>query len=237
MEGGTAVLTVADVMTREVVTVGPETSVPEIAQILHAKRISGVPVVAADGSVVGIVSEGDLMGHALAVGEQRGSWWLTFFSDNSALARDYTKTHGRIARDVMTREVISIAPTASLAETARTLERNRIKRVPVIDNGKLVGIVTRANLLQALATVNVSQAASVDDRTIRERLLAELEPQPWVHLLSKNIIVQDGVVHLWGMVATEAERHALRLAAENTPGVKKVEDHLSRYPVKIGGAS
>src|SRR5215813_11495081 len=82
MEGGTALLTVADVMTREVVTVGPETSVPEIAQILHAKRISGVPVVAADGSVVGIVSEGDLMGHALAVGEQRGSWWLTFFSGN-----------------------------------------------------------------------------------------------------------------------------------------------------------
>jgi osmotically-inducible protein OsmY len=106
----------------------------------------------------------------------------------------------------------------------------------VIDNGKLVGIVTRANL-QALATVNVSQAASVDDRTIRERLLAELEPQTWVHLLSKNIMVQDGVVRLWGMVATEAERHALRLAAENTPGVKKVEDHLKRYPVKIGGAS
>jgi CBS domain-containing protein len=237
MEGGTALLTVADVMTREVVTVGPETSVPEIAQILHAKRISGVPVVAADGGVVGIVSEGDLMRHALAIGEQRGSWWLTFFSDNSALAREYTKTHGRIARDVMTREVISIAPTASLADTAKTLERNRIKRVPVIENGKLVGIVTRANLLQALATANVSQAASVDDRTIRERLLAELEPQPWVHLLSKNIIVQDGVVHLWGMVATEAERHALRLAAENTPGVKKVEDHLSRYPVKIGGAS
>jgi CBS domain-containing protein len=137
----------------------------------------------------------------------------------------------------MTREVISIAPTASLADIAKTLERNRIKRVPVIDNGKLVGIVTRANLLQALATVNVSQAASVDDRTIRERLLAELEPQPWVHLLSKNIMVQDGVVHLWGMVATEAERYALRLAAENTPGVKKVEDHLRRYPVKIGGAS
>jgi CBS domain-containing protein len=237
MEGGIALLTAADVMTREVVTVAPETPVPEIAQILQAKRISGVPVVAADGSVVGIVSEGDLMRHALAIGEQHGSWWLTFFSDNSTLAREYAKTHGRIARDVMTREVISIAPTASLADIAKTLERKRIKRVPVIDSRKLVGIVTRANLLQALATVNVSQAASVDDRTIRERLLAELDPQPWVHLLSKNIMVQDGVVHLWGMVATEAERHALRLAAENTPGVKKVEDHLSRYPVKIGGAS
>ena len=153
-------------MTREVVTVAPETPVPEIAQILHAKRISGVPVVAADGSVVGIVSEGDLMRQALAIGEQRCSWWLTFFSDNSALAREYTKTHGRIARDVMTREVISITPTASLADTAKTLERNRIKRVPVIDNRKLVGIVTRANLLQALAAANVSQAASVDDRTI-----------------------------------------------------------------------
>src|SRR5262245_38044420 len=141
MEGDIALLTAADVMTREVVTVASETPVPEIAQILHAKRISGVPVVAADGGVVGIVSEGDLMRHALAIGEQRGSWWLTFFSDNSALAREYTKTHGRIARDVMTREVISIAPTASLADTAKILERNRIKRVPVIDNSKLVGIV------------------------------------------------------------------------------------------------
>jgi CBS domain-containing protein len=137
----------------------------------------------------------------------------------------------------MTREVISVAPTASLADIAKTLERNRIKRVPVIDNGKLVGIVTRGNLLQALATVNIAQAADDDDRTIRERLLAGLEPQPWAHLLSKNIIVQDGIVHLWGMVATEAERQALRLAAENSPGVKKVEDHLSRYPVKIRGAS
>src|SRR5262249_11896451 len=88
IEGSTALLTAADVMTREVVTVAPETSVPEIAQILHAERISGVPVVAADGSVIGIVSEGDLIGHALAIGEERGSWWLAFCSGTSALARE-----------------------------------------------------------------------------------------------------------------------------------------------------
>ena len=230
-----AMLTAADVMTREVVTVAPETSVQEIAQIMHAKRISGVPVVGTDGSLVGIVSEGDLIGHAWAIGERRGSWWLTFFSDASTLAAQYTKTHGRTARDVMTQEVISVAPTTSLADIAKTLERNRIKRVPVTDDGKLVGIVTRANLLQALATTNVSQPASVDDRIIRERLLAELDAQLWAHLLSKNIVVQDGVVHLWGLVATEAERHALRLAAQNTPGVKAVDDHLTTYSVKIGG--
>ena len=105
----------------------------------------------------------------------------------------------------------------------------------MIDDGKLVGIVTRASLLQGLATTNVSQPASVDDRIIRERLLAELDAQLWAHLLSKNIVVQDGVVHLWGLVATEAERHALRLAAQNTPGVKAVDDHLTTYSVKIGG--
>src|SRR5262249_57397149 len=116
-------------------------------QILHPKRISGVSVVAADGSVVGIVSEGDLMGHALAVGEQRGSWWVTFFSDNSALARDYTKTHGRIARDVMTRAVISIAPTASVAETARILERNRIKRASFL--------LRRATMLRARSGASI----------------------------------------------------------------------------------
>jgi CBS-domain-containing membrane protein len=227
--------TAADVMTREVITVAPDTSVREIAQILNAKRISGVPVVTADGNVVGIVSEGDLIGHAWTIGKQRGSWWLTIFSDDSKLAREYTKTHARTARDVMTREVISIASSAPLADIAKMLERNRIKRVPVIDNKKLVGIVTRANLLQALATANLSQAASNDDRAIRERLFAELRDQPWAQLHSKNIVVQDGIVHLWGQVATQDEHDALCLAVENTPGVKKIEDHLTTYPKQLGG--
>ena len=142
------------------------------------------------------------------------------------LARDYVKTHGRVARDVMTSDVVTIAPEASIAEIARTLEQHRIKRVPVVRDGKLVGIVTRGNLMQALAIADTGRAANVDDRTIREQLMAELNAQPWTNMLAKNIVVQDGVVHLWGVVETEDERRALCVAAENIPGVRGVEDHL-----------
>src|SRR4051794_5275803 len=164
-------LTASDVMTTEVVTVTPETSIHEIAMLLHAKHISGVPVVASDNTVVGIVSEGDLITHAEVIGEQRRSWWLRLFEDQSALAQVYAKTHGRAARDVMISHVITVPPTATLAEIAKLLEHNRIKRVPVIRDGKLAGIITRGNLLQALATADVSKAASVDDSAIRTRIL------------------------------------------------------------------
>ncbi len=215
-----------DVMTTAVTTVAPATPVPEIAALLLDRHISAVPVVDADNRILGIVSEGDLMSHAQAIGEQRRSWWLSAFSEQSMLARDYVKTHGRVAQDVMTSDVVTIAPEASIAEIARTLEQHRIKRVPVVRDGKLVGIVTRGNLMQALAVADTSRAANVDDRTIREQLMAELNAQPWTNMLAKNIVVQDGVVHLWGVVETEDERRALCVAAENIPGVRAVEDHL-----------
>ena len=219
-------LTASDIMTTDVITVTPETPIAEIAKLLYTRRISGVPVVEPDGRIIGIVSEGDLMSHAQAVGEQRRSWWLSVFSEQSMMARDYVKTHGRVARDVMTSDVVTIAPETSVPEIARTLEQHRIKRVPVVRDGKLVGIITRGNLMQALAVADTSRAASLDDRTIRERLLAELDAQPWTNMLVKNIVVQDGIVHLWGVVDTEDERRALRVAAENVEGVRGVEDHL-----------
>src|SRR5712691_2576938 len=124
-----AMLTAADVMTTEVITVTPETTVRDIARLLLTKRISGVPVVEPDNSVIGIVSEGDLIGHAEVIGEPRRSWWLRFFDDTRTLARDYAKTHAHFAREVMTSPVVTVAPTASLAEIAKTLEGHRIKRV------------------------------------------------------------------------------------------------------------
>jgi CBS-domain-containing membrane protein len=229
-------LTAADVMTTDVITVTPETPVRDIAKLLHTRRISGVPVVDPNKTVIGIVSEGDLMKHADAIGEQRRSWWLTLIAGESMLAHDYAKIHGRLAKDVMTSKVIAVMPTASLAEIAKTLESHRIKRTPVVQDGKLVGIVTRSNLLQALATSDVAKPASLDDRTIRERLLAELDTQPWAHMLMKNVIVEDGIVHFWGFVENDEERRALRVAAENTPGVKAVEDHLAQYPASAGTA-
>ncbi len=225
-------LTAADIMTRDVVTVTPHTSVRAIAQLLCTRHISGVPVVDREKRVIGIVGEGDLLGHAEVAGERRRSWWLNAFVNSNALARDYIKTHGRVAADVMTPTVITVASAASIAEIARILERHRIKRVPVVDGGKLVGIVARGDLLQALAMAGIAtKPTSVDDRAIRERLFAELESQRWAHLLTKNIVVRNGVVHLWGVVETPEERHALQIAAENVPGVERVEDHCRARPL------
>jgi CBS domain-containing protein len=219
-------LTATDVMTREVVSVGPDTPVRAIAELLYTRRISGVPVLE-EGRLIGVVSEGDLIGHAAAIGEQRRSWWLGAFMDDSVSARDYAKTHGRTARDVMTSAVITISEEATLAEIARTLERHRIKRVPVLREGKLVGIVSRGNLLQGLATAEVQPPATVDDHTIRDRLIVELRRQAWAHLSPDAIAVENGIVRLSGIVQTEDERRALRIAAENTAGVKGVDDHLT----------
>jgi CBS domain-containing protein len=229
-------LTAADVMTRDVVTVDPEKPVRDIAELLYTRRISGVPVVDANGRVIGLVSEGDLIAHAAIVGEQHRSWWLSLFADESVTAGDYLKAHGRTARDVMTTNVVSIEETTTLAEIAETLHRHRIKRVPVIRGGKLVGIVTRGNLLQALATLKTEPPRTVDDRTIHDQLMRELRDQPWAHVL--DVKVENGVVHLHGTFQTEDERRALRVAAENVPGVKRVEDRLTPWssaPARYSG--
>jgi CBS domain-containing protein len=226
-------LTANDVMTTTVVTVSPETPVPEVARLLHERGISGVPVVDPGGTVIGIVSEGDLIGHAGTIGEQRRSWWLRLLTGEDAMARDYAKTHGGTVRDVMTPRVITVQETASLADIAQLMERHGIKRVPVMRDGRLLGIVSRSNLLQALAATDVSKSANADDRTIRDRLTAELKAQPWAHMMTRNIVVENGVVHLFGIVRSEEERHALRVAAENIPGVVRVEDQMIRretYP-------
>jgi CBS-domain-containing membrane protein len=223
-------LTAADVMTTDVITVAPDATVRDIATLLRSKGISGVPVVDAAGQILGIVTEGDLIVREAIAGEHHRSWWLSLFDDPNVVARDYAKSHGRVAKDVMTTPVISVGPATMLSEIAKTLERHRIKRVPVVNDNKLVGIVSRSNLLQALAVADVSRQGANDDRAIREQLLAELQKQHWVHMGLKNVVVQDGVVSLWGMVSSDDERRALRIAAENVPGVKGVEDNLTSIP-------
>jgi CBS-domain-containing membrane protein len=223
-------LTAADVMTSSVITVRPDTPVHDIAKLLCERHISGVPVIGEDDRLLGIVSKGDLIGHSRAAGERRRSWWHTFLNDPAVLAQHYATSHGRTAADVMTRDVITVLETTSVADTARILEQHRIKRVPVVRDGNLVGIVTRSNLLQVLAATDVSKPMSIADRVIRKRLNDELDAQPWAHLVLKNIVVENGVVHLFGLVQLDEEWHAVRLAAENLDRVKAVEDHLSMVP-------
>lgn len=222
----------SDIMTSPVTTVGPDTPVREIAALLYRLHISGVPVLE-DGRLVGLVSEADLL-HRYELGTDRSgrldSWWLRLLSAGRSPA-EYVKSHAKRARDIMTREVISVAPDMPVAEIATLLETHGIKRVPVMRGEKIVGIVSRANLIQALATSRQSanRATPPTDQTIRGRLLAELERQPWWERVTSNVIVADGVVHYFGMVDSGDERDAARVAAESLPGVRGVEDHRFSY--------
>jgi CBS domain-containing protein len=220
-------LQVSDVMTVDVVSVTPDTAVDAIAKLMVEKRISGVPVLDAERRVIGMVSEGDLIRRGETDTAHRRSWWLQLLSPNSELAGEYVKAHGRRAEHVMSRKVVSVAETASLREVADLLERHAIKRVPVLRDGRLVGIVSRANLLQALASAGTTASAARGDEAIREVLLAELRKQKWAQASPGNVIVVDGVVHLWGNVLSEQERAALGVAAENVAGVRGVEDHMA----------
>jgi CBS domain-containing protein len=221
-----------DVMTTNVITVAPDTSVQQLAALLSNHGISGVPVVNAADELVGIVSEGDLL-HRAETGterrtKKRRARWFDSLGSDRELARDYVKSHGRTVKDIMTREVVSVSETTDLADVANLLETKGIKRVPVLRDDKLVGIVSRANLVRALTAMKSQPATNTDtdDFNLGHKLLAELQRQEWFRVGAVDIIVRDRVVHLWySDDQSEAERQALRVAAENTAGVRGVEEH------------
>lgn len=221
-----------DVMTPKVITVSPETSVRDIAALFLKHRISGVPVINGTDAVLGMVSEGDLV-HRPELGTARHrSWWLRMFSGAEEEARSYVKIHGNRAADVMTHEVVAVVEDSSLAEIAETLEHHHIKRVPVLRDGRLVGIVSRADLLRGLAARRPDMGSSTlpDDRTIRERLLDELADIGMPSLPYVRVVVSEGVVHLWGFVDSGDELRALRVVAESVPGVRSIDMHASVIP-------
>jgi CBS domain-containing protein len=219
-----------DVMVSPVITVKPDASVKDVANILLERRISALPVVDDQGNLVGIVSEGDLLHRAEADTERHRPWWLLAVTSDEALAADYIKAHSRKVADVMTSEVITAAPDTPLHEIARALERYAIKRVPIVDNGQLVGIVSRANLIQAVASDRKKPEIASSDAAIREKLLAHLQSQRWAHTGLINATVTDGVVDLWGVSNSDVEQRAIRIAAESIPGVVAVNDHLIKRP-------
>jgi CBS domain-containing protein len=226
----------ADVMVANVITVGPDASVAEVADILLANRISGVPVVGRHGELIGIVSEGDLIRRAETGTERRRSWWLEALIGSRSLAADYVKSHALKVADIMTREVVTAALDTPLRDIATLMEKNSIKRLPIVKNGKVIGIVSRANLVQALASrwKRSEQRPAVDDLTIREEVMARLDAEPWTRFNSVNVIVQDATVELWGIVDSETAKQAARVAAEITPGVRAVHDNVVVQPLVFG---
>ena len=225
----------ADVMVTNVISVGPDACVQDIAHLLLTNRISAVPVVDNDGKLLGIVSEGDLMRRAEAGTGRRRSWWLAMLTGREMLAADYVREHSRKVTDVMTRNVVTATPETPLQDIATLLEKNGIKRVPIVKDGKVVGIVSRANLLQALASLRKQiEGSAPNDPDIRERVVARLNAEPWSRPSLINVIVQDGTVELWGIVDSQTEKKAVRVAAEVTPGVRAVNDNLIICPAASG---
>ena len=220
-------MNVSDVMTPNVLSVAPDASVVMAARLMLEKRISGVPVIDDRGHLVGIVTEGDFLRRVeTGTGRQRPKW-IEFFMGAGRLADEYVRLSGRKVSDVMTHEVQSVPPDAPLEQVVRLMERYRIKRVPVVDHGKVVGIVTRANLLHAVASFAHEIAPlSAEDAAIREQLLAALKDQPWAPVTPIDVSVRNGVVQLSGVITDERQRQALRIAAENIPGVKDVESNI-----------
>ena len=219
-----------DVMVKAVATTTPDATVEAVAKLMINLRISGVPVLDRNGQLVGIVTEGDLLRRAETGTERRLSPWSEWFSGNARKAAEYVKSHARRVEDVMTQQVVTVGELAGLDEIAELMESNGIKRVPVVHDGKIVGIVSRADLLQVLASGGAPRDAEDSDRLVRERLLAELGKQQWASPSESNIVVSDGVVHFWGTVGSEKERTALRVLVENIPGVRGIEDHMISGP-------
>jgi CBS domain-containing protein len=217
-----------DVMVRDVVTVKPDEAVAEAVRLLAEHDVSALPVVDDKENVVGIISEADLV-HREEIGtEKQRPWWLEAVTPASTLAEEFAKSHGRRVEEVMSTDVVSASEDTTLGEIATLLERHRIKRVPILRSGKLVGIVSRSNLIQALASAKASTsgAGGDADRKIRLTLLDRLGDQDWTDFGERNVIVDSGIVHLWRLVGSEDEHKALVALAEGVPGVVSVSDEM-----------
>lgn len=221
---------VADIMTRRLITVRPETSVADAVHLMLQDEISGLPVVDRNGRLVGIVTEGDFQRRVELGTERNRRPWLAMLIDPNRLAEDYVHSHARKVGEAMTCEVVTIGPDATLDEVVATMERHRVKRLPVTQDGRLVGIVSRADLLRALGAISdgdwVSTRSVSSDTALRQRILAEIEKQPWAPATTVSVVVWDGSAHLWGTATDDKQRQALTVLAENVPGVEEVRDHL-----------
>ncbi len=220
---------VRDIMSTKVVTVSPSTTVRDIAGLMVEKHVSGLPVLSDSGTLVGIVSEGDLLRRPELGTQKHRRRWVSFFSGVDEQAREFTKTHALRAGDVMTEQVIHVSEQTPLGDVVGLMEKHNIKRLPVLSDGKLVGIVSRADLLRALAArqANPIPPPAESDATIRAAMNEVLKNEEWAMSAMVNVIVSEGAVHLWGVIDSDDQRQALRVAAENIPGVTAVKEHLS----------
>lgn len=218
----------SDIMTPDVISADPDATVLQAARYMLQHHISGLPVIDKAGRLVGILSEGDFLRRRETGTDRRPSRWLDLLAGPGKMAEEYTHTHGNKVSEVMTTRVHTVNEDTSLEDIVRLMERRRIKRVPVLHGNKVVGIVTRSNLMHAMVSLSrTASPGSKDDATIRRKLLEELKREKWALSSMINVVVRGGVVELWGGIVDERQRQALKVAAKNIPGVKEVKDHLA----------
>lgn len=218
---------VSDLMTRKVVSVAADMAVPLVATILVERRLSAVPVTDGGDRVLGLISEADLMRRPEMGTERQASWWLRGFASRDALAAHYTKSHGLLAKDIMTTRVVTVAPDTAIDDAAELMERHRVKRLPVIRDGLLVGIIARADLVRALAMAPPSPAGAHDDAAIREAIEQALEEDRRMWIGDICVTVHQHTAHLWGRVESETQSNAVRVLASRVPGIGAVKNHLA----------
>lgn len=225
----------AQIMSPGILTIPANASVFEAAEYLVSAGVSAMPVVDTTGKIVGIVSEADLMRRAEIGTEPRKSWLQRFFADDATTAAEYVTLHARHVTDMMTKPVVTVQEDATLGEVADLMAKHKVKRLPVLRGEVVVGVVSRSNLLQALLSREPEMTPSrSSDEEMRRQVEAVVAKQPWASPWPTNIVVNAGVVHLWGMVPSDAASKAYSVAAENVPGVKKVKNHMRRVPAAVG---
>lgn len=221
-----------DIMTTSVITIPQDAKIAQAVRLMLEHHISALPVVDADGGLTGLISEGDLMRRIRAPEAPRRSWWLELLDGPGNAAHDFVMLNSQRITDVMSREIVSVEEDTPVGTIARLLDKHRIKRVPVLRDGRVVGIVSRANLLQALASVpdQALQTPPADDRALRTRVDAALKEVPEVAVNLITYTVKDGHVVLWGVADSDTQEKAIRVAVENVPGVRSTDVQMGRLP-------
>ncbi len=217
---------IIEIMTKDVVTVAPDTPVQEIARLMAQKHISGVPVVDADGTMTGIVSHSDLLHRPETGTEPRRRRWIDLFADPDTLARAYTKTHGMKARDIMTRKVVWVDAQSDLRDAADVLDKRDVKRVPVLENNRIVGILSRGDVVRAFAMQPPRQAGQVSDAAVQTAIQKRFAEQNWLDATFVSVSVRDGVAELSGIIRSKAQLAAVETMVEETSGVTAIRNAL-----------
>lgn len=222
-----------DIMTSDVATIAPGTTVDAAARLLVERRISALPVVTEDGALVGLVSESDMIHRAETDTTRKRKWWLEIFVDNDERAREFIKSHARTIDDVMTTTVVTVDAEAGLGEVADVLDVHKIRRVPVVRDGRLAGIISRSDLVRALAeTQKAGDGRQRSDYELRKEVFAAIRKQSWLNSVNINLDVKDGVVEVLGFVEGDDDKEALRVLIEGISGVKKVVNSVQKQTWK-----